>query len=296
MRALVVVLALAIAPTALAKPLLGITGDPDRFAKQTGQVSLVHQAFLGWDQGVDYGSPLRELLPTLGPVPMITLSTAGPGGVAERITPAAIAAGKGDRFLAALNAALAEWGKGAYIRPLAEMNNPGNPWSRDPVAYRRAFLRIDAIVHGKIAGLRPAYRGPLLAANPFPRVRVVFSPLSNRNALQPYWPGNRYADAVGPDIYKEAGAPPWSAFSSIYAFARAHHKPFLVPEWGFIRVDDAAFVHDMCTFVRTHAVEALLFFRSKPGSPFDLSTKPKALAAYSACVPLLAGRLPAWAS
>lgn len=295
MRVLLAALALVLAPAAFAKPLLGLTGDLPRFDRQTGQVSQVHQAFLGWGQGVEYGEPLRSFLPTLGPVPMITLSTSGPGGVAERITPAAIAAGQGDRYLAALNGALAAWGKGAYVRPLGEFNNPGNPWSRDPATYRRAFARIDAIVHGETAGLHPAYRGPLLAANPFPRVRVVWSALANHDALAPYWPGGNRVDVVGADIYREAGAPPWRAFGGIDAFAVAHHKPFVVPEWGFLGVDDGAFVHAMCTFVRTHAVEALLFFRSRAGSPFDLGSKPKALAAYSACVPLLGGRLPAWA-
>lgn len=293
-RALIVALALVLVPAAASKPLLGVTGNVARFDKQTGQVTLVHQAFLGWAQGVEYGAPIRSFLPTLGPVPMLTISTGGPGGVAERITPAAIASGKGDAYLAALNDALAAWGKGAYIRPLGEMNNPGNPWSRDAAAYRRAFARIDAIVHGTVAGLRPAYRGPLLAANPFPRVRVVWSPLANNNPIQPYWPGDRYVDVVGPDIYREAGAPPWRAFTAVDTFARAHHKPFVVPEWGFIGVDDASFVNAMCTFVRTHAVEALLFFRSKPGSPFDLASKPEALAAYTACVPELGGSLPAW--
>lgn len=290
------VLALLLAPTALAKPVLGVTGNVPRFDRQTGQVTEVHQAFLGWGQGLQYGEPLRAFLPSLGPVPMITLSTAGPGGVAERATTAAIAAGRGDAYLAALNRALSDWGKGAYVRPLAEMNNPGNPWSLDAATYRKAFARIAAIVHGRGAGLRPAYRGPVLEPNPFPRVRIVFSALANRNAIGPFWPGNRSVDVVGSDIYKEAGAPPWHAFAAQYAFARAQHKPFVVPEWGFIGVDDAGFVHDMCTFVRTHAVEALLFFRSRPGSPFDLSSKPRALAAYSACVPELGGPLPAWAT
>ena len=296
LRVLVAALALLLVPAAAAKPLLGVTGNAPRFDKQTGQASQVHQAFLGWGQGLEYGAPIRTFLPTLGPVPMITISTGGPGGVAERITTSAIAAGKGDAYLAELNGALADWGKGAYVRPLGEMNNPGNPWSRNAPAYRKAFARISAIVHGRVAGLKPAYHGALLQPNPFPRVRVVFSPLANRNAIEPYWPGDRYVDVVGPDIYKESGAPPWAAFTTQYGFAMKHHKPFVVPEWGFIGVDDSAFVHDMCTFVRGHAVEALLFFRSKPGSPFDLSTKPKALAAYSACVPLLGGPLPGWAT
>ena len=42
-------------------PLLGITGNVARFSGQTGQVSNVHQAFLGWDQGRSYGSSFSIL-------------------------------------------------------------------------------------------------------------------------------------------------------------------------------------------------------------------------------------------
>ena len=36
---------------AVNKPLLGISGQPDRFERQTGQDSQVRQLFLGWGQG-----------------------------------------------------------------------------------------------------------------------------------------------------------------------------------------------------------------------------------------------------
>lgn len=38
----------------------------------------------------------------------------------------AIAAGRGDSYLIALNQAISAWGKGIYARPMAEMNNPDN--------------------------------------------------------------------------------------------------------------------------------------------------------------------------
>ena len=54
--------------------LLGITGNPARFKTQTGQDSAVQQVFLGWGQGVTYGSPLAQFLPTLAPIPMLHLA------------------------------------------------------------------------------------------------------------------------------------------------------------------------------------------------------------------------------
>src|SRR5262249_26386620 len=107
---------------------LGVSGSVARFQAQTGQDSLVDQAFLGWGQGEPFGAPFAVLLPTLGPIPMLHLGTKGQGGQ-EAITPGDIAAGKGDSYLVALNHAIAVWGKGIYVRPMAEMNNFENYYS-----------------------------------------------------------------------------------------------------------------------------------------------------------------------
>lgn len=297
-RALVtaIVVACTLAPLAGARPILGLTGNDARLQGEAGQVSLVHQVFLGWGQGQAYGEPLEALIRSLGPLPMLTLTP-------DRLDPSQIAAGAGDGYLAALNRAIAAWGRGIYVRPMAEMNNPGNPWSGDPAAYRRAFARIDVILHGgptvaarlRALGLA-AYHGPELAANPFPRVRVVWCALSNRNAIAPYWPGDAYADVVGADIYAEGGGPPFAQLGSVAAFARAHGKPFAIPEWGLLSVDDGTFVRTLCGFVRSHDVEAVLFYRSRPGSRVDLGDKPAARAAARSCLTPLGGSLPAWAS
>ena len=63
--------------------------------------------------------------------------------MAEAITPGGIAAGQGDRYLTALNRAIAVWNKGIYVRPLGEMNNSANPWSgylAERTAERRGSL------------------------------------------------------------------------------------------------------------------------------------------------------------
>ena len=115
---------------------------------------------------------------------MIHLGTNGQGTKKAAITTAQIAAGSGDGYLGALNQALSQWGGAVYIRPMAEMNNPGVSWCSDPAAYRKAFARIYVIVHGgsnvtaKLAALgMPPYRGRRSKSNPFPRVRVLWSPL-----------------------------------------------------------------------------------------------------------------------
>jgi hypothetical protein len=79
--------------------LLGITGNIAHFRQLRGQQSAVHQAFLGWGQGQSYGSPFKDLLTMFGPVPMFHLGTAAGPSRKEAITPAAIAAGRGDSYI-----------------------------------------------------------------------------------------------------------------------------------------------------------------------------------------------------
>ena len=301
--ATVIVAVLAATPGALGKPILGITGNHGRFKAQTTQESVVHQAFLGWGQGQSYGAPFSVLLKSLGPVPMLHLGTFAQGNKKQAVTPATIAAGKGDSFLGALNLGIAAWGQAIYIRPMAEMNNTGNPWCCSPGSYRKAFARIYVIVHGgptvaaKLAALGlPPYKGPALATNAFPRVRVLWSPLAGGSDPKPYWPGDAFVDVGGADIYKEGGhEPPWAKFDELFAFARGHGKPFAVPEWGLFNVDDPPFIQHMCDFLKSHVTEMEAFYESKPGSIFDLGNKPGSRAAYKRCIVPLAGPPPGWA-
>jgi hypothetical protein len=316
--------ALAAAPSPWAQLLLGVTGNPARFRAETGQTSKVVMAFLGWGQGMSYGAPFQALLPTLGPVPMLHLGTLGRGNKAEAITPGSIAAGRGDAYLLALNQAIAAWGKAIYVRPMAEMNNRGNPWAgygssgqpRDaahaPSTYRKAFARIYLVVHGgpvaainaKLAALgMPLVSGGDLPANPFPRVRVVWSPLATGaprpegNAAESYYPGDGYADVVGGDIFAEPTGAPWDGLAKLAALAAAHDKPFSIPEWGLLGGDDPDFVTKMCAFLASHpATETAEFFDGRPGSTLSLQSKPRSRAAYRACITPLGGPLPSWAS
>jgi hypothetical protein len=315
-----------VAATAGPHPLLGIVGDPARFKSQTGQDSTVQEAFLGWGQGQTFGAPFKVLFSTLGTVPMIHLGTGNRTGH-EQITPGSIASGKGDSYLIALNHAIATWGKAIYVRPMAEMNNAANFYSaynvsgslRDSAhstaSYRKAFERIYVILHGgsatavdarlKALGMPPVPAGVAnqLYPNPFPTLRIIWSPLASSNprvagnAASAYYPGAGYVDVEGGDIYDEmlTDTAPWNGLESLYSAAAARHKPFSVPEWGLSTVDDPAFVKHMCTFLQTHrSTEVAVYYESHPGSPYDLGTKPSSRAAYSQCITPLAGPLPSW--
>jgi hypothetical protein len=327
MRALAVAAlsALLLAGPAQARPVLGITGDLPRFEALTAQQSVVHQAFLGWGQGLSYGSLFVPLFGTLTPVPMIHLGTGsgGRGPVREAITPAQIAAGTGDSYLFELNRRIAQWGKGIYVRPLAEMNNYGNLWSgftasgapkagHSPADYRKAFARIYLILHGGSAAAVTARLATLhepgiahdLASNPFPRLRIMWSPLaggnprSASNAAQSYYPGPAFVDVDGGDIFEETpgDTAPWRALEALHAAAVKHHRPFAVPEWGLIGVDDASFVRHMCRFLKSHPrTEEAGLDASKPGSVLDLMSKPRSRQAYRGCITPLGAPLPVWA-
>ena len=221
----------------------------------------------------------------------------------RRSRPAQIAQGAGDAYLAAINQALADWGKPVYVRPFAEMNGYWNAYSafnqngsaRDAAhstaAFRKAFARVYLILHGgpginaRLARLGlPPVQGTL-SANP--NVRVVWNPQGYGdpdlpgNSAQAYYPGDRYVDVVGDDLYDIRGKASWPAAEALY---QAHPgKPFSFPEWGLWDLDDPAFVTQMGAFLRSHPrTEVANYYSGRPGSIFDLATKPRSRAAYRA--------------
>ena len=286
------------------RPLLGVVGQADRFRDQTGQDSQVRQLFLGWGQGSTWGSPFAELLAGLKPVPLIHLGTDEGRARREAITPAGIASGQGDAYLAALNQAIAAYGGEIYVRVLAEMNNPRSAYaptrpngssrgpSHAPSAYRQAFRRTYLILHGGPsvdAALRrlgmPAV-GRELAVNE--ALTVIWNPiagLDTRSAkpAQAFYPGDAFVDMVGNDIFAtRLGVGSHAANEALY---RAHPgKPYALPEWG-LSVDDPAFVQRICQFLKTRTRTRLAaYYDARPGSPYDLGTKAAARAAYRRCI------------
>jgi hypothetical protein len=290
-----------------AKLHLGLLGNPVRFADETEQRSSTRLLIVGWGQG-STPSYFTQLLSSMLDEPMIGLNTSTSAG--ERISPAAIAAGRGDAFLLALNGALAAWGKPVFVRPLAEMNGHWNAYSafnadgssRGPehstAMFRKAFARIYLIVHGGSAvdsrlralGLPPVAHRP----QPAPNVKVIWNPQGfgspdlPGNSAAAYYPGDAYVDVVGDDLYDIGGRAAWSAAAALYA---AHpHKPFAIGEWGLWGVDDVSFVTRMAAFLRQHPrVVVANYYSGKPGSVFDLGSKPRSLAAYRSLISPLAG-------
>ena len=314
MALVVLVLLTSLAAPAADAALLGVRGDAGRFDRLTRAQHEIGHVMIGWNKGLRPGGPkLGRVLALGGALPMIHIGTGtGWPNPREAITPRDIALGKGDRFLRALNGAIADRGDLVYVRPMAEMNAHGKFYSafdasgsrRDAAHstrwFKKAFARIYLFLHG---GSSDAINRELNRLG-LPRigqglaqtgVRVIWNPQGlgspnvPGNAPQAYWPGGRFVDVVGDDLYDIRGRAEWAAAEALYK--RYKRKPFAFPEWGLWGIDDPQFVYRMAKFVRTHPrVELIAYFQSKSGSIFDLASKPRSLAAYRRAIAPLAAR------
>jgi hypothetical protein len=277
------------APTARTQ--LGILGNAGRFTQLTGQRSTVRHVFASLYQA----GAFPRILDQLRPVPLLALK---PGGT----PPLDIAQGRTDTYLVTLNGALASFAGLVYVRPMPEMNGHWNEYcafnrdgsSRGPrfstAAFRKAFARNAIIARGGPAGqvnaqLRRLGLPGVTSELPKTQARIVWNPQGfgapdiPANSAAAYYPGDRYVDVVANDLYRQSTGVAWEANEKLYAAHR--NKPYAIAEWGLWGMDDPAYVRQMAAFARTHGrVEFLSYFNSKPGSIWDLGSKPRSRDAY----------------
>lgn len=270
---------------------LGIVGDAGRFSQLTGQRSSVRQVFASLYQA----GAFPRILEQLRPVPMLALK---PGGT----PPLDIARGRADSYLVALNSALAGFGGLVYVRPMPEMNGHWNEYcaferdgsSRGPrfstASFRKAFARIAIVARGGPAGqmnarLRQLGLPGVTSDLPKTQARIVWNPQGYgapdipANSAAAYYPGDRYVDVVANDLYRQSTGAAWDANEKLYAAHR--NKPYAIAEWGLWGMDDPIYVQQVATFAKTHPrMEFLSYFNSKPGSLWDLGSKPRSRDAY----------------
>jgi hypothetical protein len=292
----------------------GHNRDFHRFVRQVRAHPAVLEDFYHWDTPLTTGALKRwRRTRTRG---VLSLSTA-PGDGLERISPRQIAQGKGDHYLIRLNQSIAASGQVVYLRPLPEMNGSWNPYSaynadgtsRDgshsTKNFRRAWRRIVLIVRGgkrsKINNklrhrempriLRatsnndPRYR-PENVHGRLARPRVAFmwspqtigSPALRGNRPGAYWPGKRFVDWVGADIYSQFATPGiWRAFKHFYH--RWNRWPFVVGEYSPWNNDyRGRFTRKLFHWAkRHHRVRMLIYYRSvAPGTAYDIDHWPTA--------------------
>jgi hypothetical protein len=269
-------------------------GSFETFARETGRRPDVFQLFVEWGNA-DWALKRAD---ATGARAMLHLSTHGGPGTRERISPAQIAAGRGDAFLVRFGERIAERGKPLYLRVMAEMNGPWNQYcafdangrarpGHSTRSFRSAWRRIALILRGgdrarvdaRLRALRmppaQAGAGPLAKA-PVALMWVPHNAVAlNIPANQPrrYWPGGRYVDWVGTDFYGQN--PNWGALERIYTAFRG--KPFVFGEWALWGRDDPSFVRRVFAFARTHRRVRMLIYNqgSRDDGPFRLKRYPR---------------------
>ncbi len=291
-------------------------GLPDvrHFQRQVGSHPAVLNDFFHWGTPLTTGALQRWR--ASGSRGFLSLSTA-PGGEPEMIRPGQIARGVGDHYLVRLNQSIANSGQTVYIRLMGEMNGYWNPYcafnsdgtsrglGHSTKSYRKAWRRFTIIVRGAtVRGINrrlralgmprllraasnddPIYRqdgvGTRLA---HPRVAMVWNPqtIANpdilANAASRYWPGRRYVDWVGADIYSKFATP--GVRAALESFYRAYRGfPFVIPEYSPWDGDPGgAFVRWLFGWAHTHSrVRMLIYYRSvNAGTVYDINNYPDA--------------------
>jgi hypothetical protein len=291
------------------------------FNRRVGAHSALLESFGVWDGRHLVGGLHRwRETHTRG---VLSLSTAS-GGKPEVISPGRIARGFGDGYILRLGRTIARSGQVVYLRLFPEMNGHWNPYcafnddgsprgsSHSTEAFRDAWRRIVLMVRG---GSRDEINHRLLALGmpridraasnddplyarrrvpeelPEPRVAFMWvpqttgSPAVAGNSPGDYWPGGRYVDWIGADIYSKFASPGiWSAFKRFYRTWGSpgnNHWPFVVGEYSPWDNDyRGAFVRRLFDWALHHRrVRALIYYRSVyPNSPYDVDHWPRARA------------------
>jgi hypothetical protein len=292
------------------------TGNADdfrTFRAQVGAHPAVLEDFYHWNTPLTTGALQRwNGTDTRG---VLSLSSA-PGGAPEIVSPGGIARGRQDDYIIDLARSIADSGQVVYIRLFPEMNGSWNPycafnadgtrkgWNHSTAMFRRAWRRFALIARGgrratinrklhrlKMPRIYRAHsnRDPEYAHKdlphrlPHPKVaflwnpQTVGSPPVPGNAPRNYWPGGRYVDWVGADIYsKYAGF----AFPHLTSFYR-HWKgrPFFIGEYSPWDADPGGlFVQRLFHWAKRHGrTRMLIYYRSVvAGSAFDIGHFPEA--------------------
>jgi hypothetical protein len=291
--------------------------DVKLFQRQVGSHPAVLEDFYHWDTPVTTGALGRWRKSRSRGV--LSLSTA-PGGKPELISPRKISQGRGDQYIAHLAQSIARSKQVVYIRLMPEMNGSWNPYcaynadgttkgvNHSTKAFRQAWRRFAIIMRGGTvksinAQLLKLHMPRLLDAksnrDPIyvkdgvgkrvqrPRVALIWNPQTigspniAGNSARRYWPGAKYVDWVGADIYaKFASAGVRRALSSFYS--RYGRFPFMIGEYSAWDNDRSGrFVRWLFRWAREHGrTRMLVYYRSVlAGSQFDISHYPGARSA-----------------
>jgi hypothetical protein len=277
----------------------GDDGGFKDFRRQVDAHPPVLQEFFHWDVSLTASGAIRRWnrTDTLG---MVSLSTKLPASGNPQISTKSIARGNGDRYILRYNEVLGQLRQPTYIRLFPEMNGHWNPYcaynangtSRGPYhstrAFRRAWKRFVIIARGgkrleinkrlRRNNMARIYRAKSNRDNvydrkdvpkrlPKPKVAFLWVPQTiaspNVAGNQPgrYWPGKRFVDWVGVDIFSKYQ----SAFDNMQAFYNRYDDfPFMIGEWSPWDGDPGGqFTDRLLDWAESHRrVRMLMYYRS----------------------------------
>lgn len=252
------------------------------FGRRSGRRPAVYQYFFtpNWrrpeGRSLHWQKWLLRKTARQGARAIFHLSTARGGHGHSVVTPRGIARGHGDAYLLALGKLIARSGTVTYVRVMAEMNNFNNPYCavgangrprgrhHHPRAFRKAWRRIALILRGgRLARINarlrrmglPRVRTQQLLL-PRPRVSLMWNPFTaglpnvRGNRAGVYWPGARYVDWVGTDLF--AVSQNFRGLERFYHDRRWRRKPFMLGEWALWGREDPRFVRRLFGWIRTH--------------------------------------------
>ncbi|MEJ7876078.1 MAG: hypothetical protein WKF62_05400, partial [Solirubrobacterales bacterium] len=276
----------------------GRVSDYRRFNQQVEAHTALNEVFFHWGVPLTTGALERwEKTDTRG---ILSLSTA-PGGGSEIVTPREISRGKSDFYPLRLRQSIRNSGQVVYIRPFGEMNLHINPYSafnadgsprpgHSTHAFKLAWKRIALIIRGgkrnainnklKDLGMPRIYRAKRNDSPIYdrldvakvlkpPKVAFMWTPLTRGSPNVPgndpndYFPGRRYVDWVGTDVYAKFGNRTlWRNLTRFFNHKRGY--PFILAEYGAWDNDvSGAFTRRIHEWARKRKrVRALVYFRS----------------------------------
>ncbi len=277
----------------------GQTSDYKEFQKASGAHPSVMQSFEAWGYVPKEALGRWEQTHTRG---MLSLSTGRCWGCSPLISTRSIAQGEDDGYILTLAQALAKRKAPTYIRLFPEMNGfwngysafHGNGEKRDPehstANFKKAWQRFVLITRGgKTKSIdkqlkkldMPKIKGKTKRKLAKPKVAFAWVPQAqgapNVPGNQPadYFPGYRFVDWVGADIYSKF--PSLDGLNSIYKQYRK--RPFLIGEWAPWGVDSPGFVNSLFDWVEKHKRTRMAIyyqgFGEGPANEFELSDYPK---------------------
>lgn len=294
----------------------GRVQDFRKFRRQVRAHPATLQMFFHWGVPLKSSGALHRWWKT-NTRGVLSLSTA-PGGGEEVITPAQIANGRGDHYILRLKETIANARQTVYIRLMPEMNGHWNPYSgfnadgtrrkgKSPWAFKRAWRRFTLIIRGRKRnvinkqlrrhGMPRIYRAkppvaPVYKRRDVPRIlkrprvslmwvpQTFGSPNVPGNQPRNYFPGRKYVNWVGADIYSKYATPGvWRALNRFYRDRRWRRKTFVIGEYSPYDNDHSgAFVRKLFSWERKRRrVKMLLYYRSVThGNPFNLQYYPGA--------------------